>query len=455
MSYGSIKKSEKRRFWPINPTVKLVVVTLIFQAIPAWGLTLEEAVTLAVQTNPDVRAAKENKKSVSQKVEQTVAGYLPSLDFSAGYGREQSDNTTTRVGDGHELTLNRGEMGLTVRQMVFDGFDVRYNVAKAQAQLQSAQANMKKESDRIVLLTAESYLDVVIKKAQLALIKENVSLHQRILEKVKLKFESGAGNEADVHQAQSRTYLAFANHASSQALYQNALSAFKKIVGMVPVEDLTLPQLSKEILPDSLQSALDVALKDNPKVQGARFDLMVSEAEHKSAGSDFWPKVDLELAATNNGNVSGSIGHNKAASAMMRLRYNLYQGGRHSANLQGALNQRDQAHYKLDSVGRTLIDTMNMAWNRVVQAQERLGFLEKHVAVSERVTASYHGQFKMGKRTLLDVLNSENELFSAMNALLTEKLSYGKAAYQVLSGMGVLQRVLTTDIKPSSDTPTM
>ena len=418
----------------------LMGVAFLFQAVPAWSLTLPEAVDLAVKTYPEVLSAAAYEKTLEQKLRKEFAGYLPGIDFSAGYGYENSDNSTTQALGVQNLTLNRGESGLTLNQMIFDGFDVSSKVEKAKAQLQAAQAGLRKAEDDTALKAVQSYVDVVIKHAQLELIKDNVLLHQRILSKVRKKFSGGAGNQADVHQAKSRTYLASAGHASSQAAYQASQARFTEIIGKVPGDDMPRPATPEILLPISLEEAVEVALRSNPELESARLGLAAAEAELDANKASFWPKVNLELGATKNNDVGGSGGQSDNASAMVRMRYNLYQGGADLAEVRGARNQIERMQQILDKVQRSLIEKIQETWSKLNTTRDRVDFLKKHVAVSKQVTSSYHDQFKMGKRTLLDVLNSENELFSATNALLFEELTYIKTSYEMLASMGTLRQ---------------
>ncbi len=431
-------------------------LTVVSFVSPAASMTMREAVELAVKTYPEVQAAEEYGKALDQKVNQALAGYLPRLDFTAGYGRERSDNTTTRASanrSGHWLELDRGETGLLLKQNIFDGFDTKSKVAQAKAQLKGAQARVALTSDNVALQAVQAYVELVMKHIQLELIKDNVLLHQRILSKVQRKFEGGAGPQADVHQAKSRTYLASANHASNQAAYKNAQAKFTEIVGLPPLteQDMVRPLVPEELLPKSVEDALEVALRDNPELGAARLTVLAAESGVDVAKAGMMPKVDLELSATNNANVSGVEGHAQSAAAMLRMNYNLFAGGADRARIAEQRNLLDQAKQLQDKTQRALEENTRESWNKLTMALTRIGFMRQHYEVSKQVTASYHDQFKMGKRTLLDVLNSENELFAAKNGLLVEELSYIKSAYELFARMGSLQQAVTANLPSPSE----
>ncbi|WP_193771429.1 TolC family outer membrane protein [Candidatus Magnetaquicoccus inordinatus] len=431
-------------------------MSLAIHSAPAESMTMREAVELAVKTYPEVQAAEEYGKSLDQKVRQAYAGYLPRLDFTAGYGRERSDNTTTRASanrSGHWLELDRGETGVLLKQNLFDGFDTKSKVAQAKAQLKGAQARVALTSDNVALQAVQAYVELVMKHIQLELIKDNVLLHQRILSKVQRKYEGGAGPQADVHQAKSRTYLASANHASNQAAYKNAQAKFTEIIGLAPLTETEMvrPQVPEDMLPKSVEEALEIALRDNPELGAARLAVLASESGVNVAKAGLMPKIDLELSGTNNANVSGVEGHSQSAAAMLRMNYNAFAGGADMARISEQRNLLEQAKQLQEKTQRALEENTRESWNKLTMAQTRIGFMRQHYEVSKQVTASYHDQFKMGKRTLLDVLNSENELFAAKNGLLVEELTYIKSAYELFARMGSLQQAVTASLPPAAD----
>ncbi|MBF0185909.1 MAG: TolC family outer membrane protein [Magnetococcales bacterium] len=439
-----------------NRGIFLVTAGLILYAIPSWGMSMRESAELAVKSYPEVMAAVEYGKSLDQKVQQAFSGYLPRVDFTAGYGRERSDNTTTRASanrSGHWLELDRGETGVLIKQNLFDGFDTSSKVGQAKAQLQVAQARISLTSDNIALQAVQSYAELVLKHIQLEMIKENVLLHQRILSQVKSKHEGGAGALADVHQAKSRTFLASANHASNQSAYKNAQAKFTEIIGVSPLteKEMERPQVPESLLPKSVEEALDAAVKGNPELEAARLAVIAAESAVASAKSGMMPKVDVELSATNNANVSGVEGHSQSMAAMLRLNYNIFSGGADQARIAEQRNLMEQLRQNLDKTQRALEENTRESWNKLTMAQTRIGFMRQHYEVSKQVTASYHDQFKMGKRTLLDVLNSENELFAAKNGFLAEELNYIKSAYELFVRMGVMQEALQAELPPVPD----
>ncbi|MBF0342191.1 MAG: TolC family outer membrane protein, partial [Magnetococcales bacterium] len=449
LTISRIKSGDTRR----RALTLIACLLMPLSSLPAWGMTLREAADLAVKGYPDVLAAQEYGKALDQKVQQALAGYLPKMDFSAGYGPERSDNSTTRAANqaagksDRSLSMNRGETALIVRQNVFDGFDVRSRVAQSKAQLQAAQSKLTAVSDNVALQAVSAYIDLVLKYIQLEMIKENVLLHQRILSKVEEKFKGGAGTEADVDQTRSRTYLASANHATNQAAYKNAQAKFIELIAVPPLKETEMfrPQTPVKLLPKSVEEATESALHNSAELEEARLNVVAAEFALEIAKATLSPKLDMELSGSENRNVQGTAGPGNSLAAMLRMNVNLFEGGAGTARIQEQRNLLDQSRQNMEKTKRSLEEGIQEAWNKLTMSKERINFLKQHFEVSKRVTASYHDQFKMGKRTLLDVLNSENELFAAKNGLLFEELNHTKSGYELLAKMGGLRNALNEE----------
>lgn len=214
---------------------------------------------------------------------------------------------------------------------------------------------------------------------------------------------------------------------------------------------MTRPQAPERVLPKSIEEALQTALLSSKELEAARFTVAAAEAGLATAKANLYPKIDIELTGTNNANVGGSAGHGQTLTSMLRMNYNFSNGGADRSKIQEQINMLEQSNQNLEKSQRSIEQSTRESWNKLTMAQNRIVFMQQHYNVSKQVTASYHEQFKAGKRTLLDVLNSENELFAAKNGLLFEEFNYTKSVYELFSKMGTIQDVLASEPVPASE----
>lgn len=432
---------------------KLIYGFLVLMSLPSWLLaeTLTAIIQHTLETNPEVLMTIKNRYIVEQQLQQAQAGYWPTIDLIGGYGRETSDNASTRRDGGSDVTLTRRETGLSLSQMLFDGFEVKNRVNKHHYLVNSAAYKVQESSETIALLTAEIYLEILRRQQLVEFSKDNVVIHQKTLDQIRTLAVGGAGRQADVQQSSSRLALAKSSLVNAQGNLRNTEITYRRITGKSP-QALIQPNFSPlaAILPQSEKQAFEIAFNSHPALQIAYAELEAAQAGHQQANSTFLPRFDLELGITDNQNLDGIDGNNDDIIAMLRMRYNLYRGGADQARQQEAAHQVGVAQETIRKIQLLLEEETFLAWNSLITTRARLDYLAKHVESTVEVLESYKEQFKLGQRTLLDVLDSESELFNARTALVSAQYAEMLNILQVLKSMGILLKSLQIDLPQGS-----
>jgi len=401
--------------------------------------TLTEVIQRTLETNPDVLITINNRRAIDQELKQAQAGYWPSVELTGAYGRERSDNTSTRSRTGGEMTLTRKELGLTLSQMLFDGFSVKHRVAQQHLLVNSAAYRVKNTSENIALVTAELYLEIFRRQELLELTKNNVVVHQKMLEQIRILVEGGVGRKADIHQSASRLALAKSSLVNAQGNLRNAQINYQRVTGEFP-KALTMPQWAsvEAAVPKTVEIALDHALSNHPSLKVVHADREAAQSAHRQSKSAFMPRFSLELNVNENENLDGIEGENDDINAMFRMRYNLYRGGADKARRQETAERIGTAQEIIRRTQRVVEENLLLSWNSLVTIRARLDYLKRHVKSTEEVLQSYKEQFQLGQRSLLDMLDSENELFNARASLVTAQYTEILSIFQLLERMGSL-----------------
>ena len=268
--------------------IKLIYGLLLI-SLPSWlqAETLTTVIQQTLETNPEVLITIENLHMVEQQLQQAQAGYRPTIDLIGGYGRETSDNVSTRRAGG-DISLTRRETGLSLSQMLFDGFEVKNSVNKHQYLVNSAAYKVQESSENIALLAAEVYLEILRRRQLVELSKDNVVIHQKILDQIRTLAIGGAGRQADVQQSSSRLALAKSSLVNAQGNLRNTEITYRRITGELP-DALTQPDFTslETTLPQSETKALEIALNSHPALQMAYAELEAAQAAHQQANSTF------------------------------------------------------------------------------------------------------------------------------------------------------------------------
>lgn len=413
--------------------------------------TLQEAVDATVKTNPDVLAAVHERQAVSKEVDQARAGYFPTLDLQVGTGWEMTDNPSTRGSGRGEVHLNRDEARLDARQMLFDGMETKNEVERQEARTNSRAFSVFSAAENTGLDAVEAYLNVLRRQNLVELAQTNLEAHQRTHDQIMLRSERGVGRRADMDQSLGRLALAEANLMSEQSNLRDAETSYIRVVGMDP-NSLSQPDSPISLIPQTQDEAIATAVDNHPTLRLAAFDVESAQSQHATAKAPFYPDLHLEVGTRADHDIDGQEGKDKDLYAMLRLRYNLVNGGRDTARREETAFLINQAAEIRNNTHRQVEESVRLSWNAWETVKRQMSFRRQHVESSEKSRDAYQQQFSLGQRTLLDLLDSENEVFRARTALVNTQYDEMFAMYRILNSMGMLLQGLNVELPEAATT---
>ena len=402
--------------------------------------SLSEAVGTTLRTNPDILASKYNVEAAEQLRKQARSGYFPVVDLVFAGGSEISNNTTTRAANFDDLRLTREEKSVKITQLLYDGFSTRNFVKQQAALLDAALARLGSSQENVSLRAIQVYLEVLRRDAVVLLADENLDQHDMTLNKISERFENGVGTKVDVVQTRGRRAQAKSAVLLTQRDVKNGRAEFFRVVGENPVS-LDDPQVISG-LPQTLEAALEIASRNNPGLKAAEAELEAAIAARKQARGRFHPKFNLELGATRNEDTDGSLGANDDETAVLRMTFNVFRGGADIARSNETQAREFAAREALRSSRRAVAEDVALIWNELEDILVRLEYLKAHVESTEEVLKVYNEQLTLGKRTLLDLLDVQNELLRAKIAYVSGQYVSLLARYRVLTSTGQLLKTM-------------
>ncbi len=413
--------------------------------------SLEEAVAQALDSHPEIRQSFARFKSKEEDVNRASAGYLPTVDLTAGYGYEYTNTPGNRrsdlgTGDG-ETELARGEFGISIRQILFDGMLTMSEVERTTFEADAERWTLFATAEDIALRVSKAYLNFLQAEQVVELSEKNIATHQEIYAQIKERTDSGLGNIADLSQITGRLARAQSNLISARNNHLDAKTQFIRLTNTQP-EALVLPVPDADMLPKNKGSGLKLAIERHPVIKSALQDIKAARSFKKAVKSKYYPTLSLELAANADNDIAGESGlnrlgpnvggHRNDATAMLRLRYNFYAGGKDVASERGAAYKVSEAQEINYSAHRQVTESYELAWN----AYEMLGlqkeYIKQHIITSNETQLAYKEQFSLGQRNLLDLLDTENELFGARKDYLEASFNELSARYRLLNATGQL-----------------
>lgn len=423
-----------QKFKLMTLTASLMGATLLM-AQSASAQSIKEAVDKTIKSNPNILAESNYRRSVDKTIDQARAGYYPQVDLNLGIGRERTENNSTSPGHRH---LTRGEAGLTATQMLYDGFATKSAVEQSESMAESAGYGVFDIAETTSLRAVQVYLDVLRRQDLLKLTEANLESHEHIYSQIEQRFESGVDNSANLEQTKGRLALAKANLTSNQGNLEDAMSSFKRVVGEMP-ESLADPGMECcDKAPATLEEALAIAYHQHPALRAAMAQHEAALAQEQGAEAPFHPRVDLELSTRADNDLDGDKGHEKEIQAMVRLRYNLLNGGADKARLEETSFLSQQAREEANIAIRNIERDVRLAWNSLDNLAHRLPILKQRMESAVKTRDAYREQFNLGQRTLLDLLDTENEVLTASSDYTNAYYDHLYACYWLSETMGKL-----------------
>jgi len=410
--------------------ISLVLFLLV--SSNSFAFTINDAIEDAIIHNPEFRKEVKSFRSAQAEVSAAKAGYYPSIDLNAGIGYEEI-NRPSLNNEGDGLTRQEGSIKLT--QNLFEGFATQDEVYRKKYELDSISFSAHAAANEVALNMAIAYVNLMREKEIKELAEDNLSTHLSILQQINKRYKAGISNQVEVDQASARLALANSSLGSAENSYYDAFAKFQRVLGRKPDNALLKPSFTFN-LPATLKQATQSALINHPTLKSANADVAGARAQHDASKSNYYPTLSFEVEKTFDNDLSGAQGRDEYLQAMLRLRYNLYNGGRDADNVDRTVAEYHKASEIRNNSRRQVIENLRFAWNAREYIGKQIEFQNQHIKLTHQTLVGYRKQFNLGRRSLLDLLNTENEHITATKTIINSYADLLNAKYRILSATG-------------------
>lgn len=409
--------------------------------------TLEEALAYTYVANPTILSQRAYLRSVYEKITQSFSGYKPTLSGEASYGYSYTRTKSSPVFDEEESMPF--SFGVSAVQPVFSGFGTSASVKAAKAQFEAERANLRDVEQSSMINAVVAYTDVIRALAVLKLNQNNEAVLQRQLEYTQDRFRVGELTKTDVAQAEARHAGAVASRISAEGDLKVAYAVYQKVIGKMP-DKIFEPEVPAAKLPQTLDDALEIALKSNPAVQSAEMQAKSAQNAIDVAQADYYPSVDIQASYKNmkagahgsynlgSRTVDTGRAREEDSSVMLVMDVPLYRAGNTASKVRESKYIAGQARININAVKRDVVRATTQAWENYQSTQASLASLEEQVKASALALEGVRYEEQAGTRTILDVLNAEQELLDARVSVVTAKKNLIDASYQLIASMGLM-----------------
>jgi adhesin transport system outer membrane protein len=426
------------RLTAISQAIALVALSVGANAQTAPSpTTLKDAVERAILQNPEVKLRFHNFEASQEERKSAQGAWLPRVDLEAA----TSSNETLRPSLSSPKSYSGDRASIQLRQTLFDGFATLSEVRRLSYVQQSAYYELQSASNQTGLEAARAYLDVIRYRELVEMAADNLTTHQEVHGRLNQKVQAGVGRRVDLEQASGRMALAESNWLTEVSNLHDVSARYQRLVGDTPAAELPPPPSLAGQVPQGIEF-LRSAVAKNPDFLASVATLRAYRADLNLRKAAMYPTLEFRARQSYETNQSGVSGDYRDSALELVLNYNLFRGGsdvtkikQYAAKLNSAFDLRDKAC-------RDVWQTGQIAYNDSVRIASQIRLLQQHELSTSKARVAYQQQFDIGQRSLLDLLDTENEYYQARRALANAEYDLQLAHARVLASSGSLLQAL-------------
>ncbi|MBB5141949.1 TolC family outer membrane protein [Desulfovibrio intestinalis] len=416
------------------------------------AITVEDSVYGVLRTNRALRGMQENRNVLEHEVDRAKAGFGPRVDVTGRAGGSVLSDSSTRGRDLDTQMWGLAGVSAQLVQPIWDGFATRSRVRTAKSTLESVKHRVFDTATSMSLEGIISHIDVLRRRKILSLAEMNVTQHKALVNQAQERANLGADTAADVTQARSRLQRALSSLSEAKAALLVAEERYTRLTGLPATGKLAPVTMPPELYqgPDAV---LTQAEQSNPKLAAYMQDIRAARGERELADSAFYPTLNLEAGPNYTDRGGASDRWIYSFDVLGVVRWNIFNSGADLAERRAAsarIRQSRQVMY--DFIDELKLD-IESTWTNYQAAQEQFSHYSKAVEYSKYTRSAYIEQFQIGKRSILDVLDTESELFNSSTQAETARGNILVGAYRLSALSGNLLPQMSINTGPLAQNP--
>jgi TolC family type I secretion outer membrane protein len=402
----------------------------------AGAMTLSEALAAAYNNNPTLLSQRAALRATDEQVPQALSGWRPTVQAVGTLGGGWSDTNTSDLTGGGERSSVPRSVQLQVSQPVYSGGRTIAATARAENLVRAERARTVAVEQQVFTDTVTAFMDVLQNQAVLELSINNEQVLRRQLEAANDRFRVGEITRTDVAQSESRLALAISDRIQAENNLEASRAAFQRVVGEPP--GLLATPAERPALPANRQEALTLSAQNNPNVISALFTEAAAREAVRQVRGELLPDLRIvgNVQRAEDQTVSGRI--TDSASITAQVTVPLYEAGSVYSRTREAQQTVAQRRSQVDEARRTAVQQGTTAWETLQSNRARVESLRSSIRAAEIALEGVQQEAAVGSRTVLDILNAEQELFNARVNLVRAQRDQLVSEFQLAAATGRL-----------------
>jgi len=416
------------------------MAALLAGAVVARAETLEEALVSAYNTNPQIAAERANVRATDEGVPQALAGWRPTVQFTGSAGTERIENTPPAppTAPAH-ATFQPKTADVNITQPIYQGGQTVARTAAAEQAVEAERARNAATESTVFFSVVQSYFDVLRDQATVNLNINNEQVLRRQLEATEDQFRVGSLTRTDVAQAEARLAAARASRQQAEGNLASDRANFARFVGHPP-QNLAQPEIHP-VLPQTREDALTLASTKNPTVLAAVFSEESARSTVAATRAQLLPSLNLVTDVNRAQETVTNGRETTTGSVVFRVTMPLYEGGQVYSQTRAAEEKVAQSLGLTDDARRQAVQSATQAWETIQSARASTFSLQSTISADQVALEGVRQEQRVGSRTILDVLNQQQELFTDQVQLVQAQHDLAVAEFNLAQQIGALSAV--------------
>ena len=394
--------------------------------------SLSTSLANAYSNHPLLLSERAEERVVTEDIAEALSGWNPVVYLDSSIGKSlDTTKTSTTTKTNSNLPIS---MGIVVEQKIYDGGKTNQNIKVADANYIISQSKQMVLENKVLLNAAISYFNLLKDLDLLDIAKKNKEVINRQLEATKDRFDVGDLTITDVSQAEARLSDASANLVKAEADLNIAKAVFFSDTGL-DSEDIFYPE-EMPILPLSLQDLIDSVKNANPNIIYAKNNRIMAEEELNLALTDMSMTIDLRARANQAYDPNTFFEEQRYFDVSANLKVPLYKGGKDKSNIRKFREKLTKSNYNMNNTLREESEKAMIIWNKIQSLNSQIISFKSSILANKIALEGVVQEENVGARTVIDVLDAENELFRAKANLIKAKTNLYIASYEILEVTG-------------------
>lgn len=437
----------------------------LFAAAGAGGAsaqTLEQSLMAAYGNNPTLNAQRAATRAADENVPRALSGYRPTISGAAGATRSDLETTTrsqtfgpplnvTIPGGTNNSILNQNSISIQINQNLFNGFRTGNNTRAAEAQVRQSRETLRQTEQQVLLDAVTAHMNVLRDEALVQLQQQNVQALAAQLKAAKDRFTVGEVTRTDTALAEAAAAGGRSALIQAQSALSTSRAVYRQVVGITP-KKLSPGRGVDSMLPHSFNAAVSDGTRQHPAVVAAQYAIDFAALQVKVAEGALLPSVDAQGVLSRNKNPTTQVSRQTEASIGIAATVPLYQGGAEYAAVRQAKEVLGQTRITMDVTRDQVRSLIVQFWSQLDAAKASIRAAQTQVNAQRIALKGVTDEYKVGQRTITDVLNAQAQLVQAQSTLVNSQRDSVVASYAVLGAIGRLD-VSTLGLKVSTYDP--